>query len=104
MKTNYTNGFAVTALVLLCAGLPAVSGSIDKQVPVNRNTIVTKADLPGKSTLMARNSAVRSEAPATTAAPAKTQNTHDKKAVGRCWSRLMGMFREINLAHRTRTK
>jgi hypothetical protein len=36
--------------------------------------------------------------------PVKEQRKHDKRAIGRCWSRLMETFREINLAHRNRTK
>lgn len=101
MKTNRKKGVVLTALLLVAMTLPAVSGSIDKQVPVNRTISLTKAEMPGKNTMLARNSTAKAEAAATTTAPAKT---HDKKAVGRCWSRLMGMFREINIAHRNRTR
>lgn len=101
MKTNRVKGLAVTALMLVTMALPAVSGSIDKQVPLSRNTVLNKADMPGRNAVLVRNTTAKTESSAPAAAPVKT---HDKKAVGRCWGRLMGMFREINLAHRSRTK
>lgn len=37
-----------------------------------------------------------------TTAPVTTQKTQDKKAISRCWQRLMHMIREVNHAQHTK--
>lgn len=91
---------AMLALLLVVMMLPVTAGSIDKQVPVNRNS----SNLPYKNAMLARNTTAKSDVTAVAMTPAKDQKKHDKRAIGRCWSRLMETFREINLAHRNRTK
>lgn len=39
-----------------------------------------------------------------TAATGKSAKTEDKKTISRCWKRLMNMVREVNHAHKSRTK
>ncbi len=104
MNRKHVNDRAMLALLLVVMMLPATAGSIDRQVPVNRSSSTAKTDLPYKNADLARNTTAKSDATATTTAPAKEQKKHDKRAIGRCWSRLMETFREINLAHRNRTK
>lgn len=98
MKNN-----AVLVLLLVVMVLPAAAGSIDKQVPVNRSSSAAKTESPYKNAVLARNTTAKSDVTAVATVPAKEQKKHDKRAIGRCWSRIMGTFREINLAHRNRT-
>ncbi len=95
---------AMSVLLLVVMMLPATAGSIDKQVPVNRSNSAAKTDSPYKSAVLARNTTAKADVTTVATVPAKEQKKHDKRAIGRCWSRLMETFREINLAHRNRTK
>lgn len=104
MTRKCTKEVALIAFLLVATLLPVAAGSIDRQVPVNRSSGTAKTDMPYKNAVLARNTTTKSDATATTAAPAKEQKKHDKRAISRCWSRLMETFREINLAHRNRTK
>ena len=47
---------------------------------------------------LARNTAKKPE-PAATESTTKVQKVQDKKAIGRCWQRLMNVAREIKHAH-----
>ncbi|GAB3573200.1 hypothetical protein GCM10027578_33890 [Spirosoma luteolum] len=110
MKTKPTiclNALVAPALLIVTLLATPVRAGIDTQVPAAKNSVATSlaykpAGSDNKSALLARNTPAKSEA--TTAAPAAAAKTHDKKAIGRCWSRIMTMVREINLAHRNRSK
>ena len=105
MKTKPTiclNALVAPALLIVTLLATPVRAGIDTQVPAAKNSVATSlaykpAGSDNTSALLARNTPAKSEA----AAAAKT---HDKKAIGRCWSRIMTMVREINLAHRNRSK
>lgn len=78
------------------ATIPFIVGS----APVT--TAQTRPVSLDKTPVLAKNSS-KAE-PAVTAAVVKEQKTDDKKAIGRCWKRLMNMAREIRHAHSNTTK
>jgi len=104
MNRKHVNERAMFALLLVVMVFPVTAGSIDKQVPVTRSSSTAKTDLPYRNAVLARNTTAKSDVTAVATVPVKEQRKHDKRAIGRCWSRLMETFREINLAHRNRTK
>ncbi|MFD2572621.1 hypothetical protein ACFSUS_18420 [Spirosoma soli] len=77
-----------------------------KQSLDGRSKEITKS---AKAPVLARNTAPKTlidpvPAAKTETAKPQPQATHDKKAIGRCWKRLMNMVREVNHAQRSRTK
>lgn len=104
MNRKHMKDRAMLALLLVVMVLPVTAGNIDRQVPVNRSSSAAKTDLSYKNAVLARNTTAKPDVTAVATTQPKEQKKHDKRAIGRCWSRLMETFREINLAHRNRTK
>lgn len=111
LRKAATGYFAIALLLTY----PLVSSETDAMPARNASTMsgivapapVTRAQtrpaLLDKSPVLARNSSAKAE-PAVTTAAVKEQKTDDKKAIGRCWKRLMNMAREIRHAHTNTTK
>ncbi|UFH54964.1 hypothetical protein [Spirosoma sp. KNUC1025] len=92
-----TSLFVSTTIAMPTQGsLPAASKT-DKITAVQ---IKTEANSSSKTSVLARNTTTKTEAVATTVAPAK--KTQDKKTISRCWKRLMNMAREVSHAHRSK--
>ena len=68
------------------------SRSVSQSDPVKLNRPV----------VLARNVNSKNVSAATTATPVKSLTAEDKKAVSRCWKRLMSMVREVNHTQRTK--
>lgn len=73
------------------SAVPSTSVSATKPYKKTANT--------GINPVFVRNTSAKTE-PAT--APVATQKTQDKKAIGRCWQRLMHMIHEVNHTQRTK--
>ena len=114
MRTNLrktATGYFTIAFLLTC---PLVSSEITAMPARNTATMrFSDATAPirhaqtrpvslEKTPVLAKNSS-KAE-PAVTTAVVKEQKTDDKKAIGRCWKRLMNMAREIRHAHKNTTK
>jgi hypothetical protein len=97
-------GYVATASLVAC---PFVS-SVTVAMPTLGSYITTATTNiePVKLTktpVLARNTTASSDiTPAT--ANGKEQKQHDKKAMGRCWKRLMTMVREVAYAHHKNRK
>lgn len=97
-----TTGLFVSSTTL---AMPLQSALLTTSKPANETVLNTKAETGGlrKNTVLVRNTAAKSE-PAPTSTSTKTVvKNQDKKAVSRCWKRLMNMVREIRHAQSTKS-
>ena len=86
----------VTASLTSCPMLSSIAIQLPTQSVVKTAQSVEPVKQNENPTL-ARNTAKKTE-PAATESPAKEQKAQDKKAIGRCWKRLMNMVREVRHA------
>ncbi|GAB3555489.1 hypothetical protein [Spirosoma fluminis] len=102
-----TGWIAIGMVTMLAVTAPVGALSISdlgtKQVePTSEGRIGSGNGKLTRNPTLARNSTkVEATAKPEAAKPAVEQ---DKKAIGRCWKRLMNMVREVNHAHRNRSK
>lgn len=83
----------------LTMGTPSQVISAASTTPVSANQQYKKTANANVSPVFVRNTPAKSE-PST--APVTAKKTHDKKAISRCWQRLMHMIREVNHVQRTK--
>ena len=89
-------GYLVTASLAACPFVVSASAALPSQAALI-TTSTSRAEPPklANNLVMARNTTGKTEfAPSTTTA--KPQQTQDKKAISRCWQRLMTMVREVH--------
>ena len=94
-------GYLATASLVACPFVSSVTAAMPSQTALTTtvSSLATSDKLMGNPVLV-RSATDKPEAPTTsTTSPAKVQ---DKKAIGRCWKRLMNMAREVTHAHSTK--
>lgn len=74
---------------------------VPKETAESRPTAKTEAVKLNKPVVMAKHTGAKAGSSASTSG-AKPLTVEEKKAVSRCWKRLMGMVREVNHAHRAK--
>lgn len=92
-------GYVAIASLVACPFLSSVAVTLQTQ-PVLAGVSKAGADpvKKGETPALARNTASKPETTSTESSP-KEQKVQDKKAIGRCWKRLMNMARELRHAH-----
>ncbi|WP_461044507.1 hypothetical protein [Spirosoma harenae] len=89
----------IATSLLACPCLSSVSIAMT----ASTTSTVRLFDNPGSNnSVAAHNSTAKSDI-SPSAASTKSSKEQDKKAIGRCWKRLMTMVREVSHAHRKRT-
>lgn len=80
---------------------PANAAKPEQTVPRSAPKETVESRPAAKPVVLARNTNPKA-APVGTTTATKPLTLEEKKAVSRCWKRLMGMVREVNHAHRTK--
>jgi hypothetical protein len=100
MRTLLTKKAAACLMVTVSLVSYPILSSVALKMPTQSVVKTTQPVGPIKQSenpVMARNTAKKTESQATES-PAKEQKSQDKKAIGRCWKRLMNTVREIRHA------
>ena len=97
-------GYVATASLVACPFISSVTVAMPTQsgYTTTATTNVESVKLT-KTSVLARNTVANPEVTPTTA-NGKEPKQQDKKAIGRCWKRLMTMVREVSYAHHKNRK
>ncbi|WP_041952238.1 hypothetical protein [Spirosoma spitsbergense] len=87
----------VTASLIAYPILSSVAVKMPTQSVAKTTQLVEPIKQQSENPTLARNTAKKTES-SSTESPAKEQQVQDKKAIGRCWKRLMNMVREVRHA------
>ena len=99
---NYVAPSLIVSCLLvssLTMGTPAQTVPASPTRSVSATQPYKQTGNTGNNQVLVRNTTDRTE-PVT--APVAAQKTQDKKAMGRCWKRLMQMIRDVNHAQSTK--
>ena len=112
LQTNSVVSYLTSSLLSIgllvsstTVAMPLQSTVLITPKPAKETVLNTKTETGGlkKSAVMVRNTTTKVE-PAPTTTKSTVQKNQDKKAVSRCWKRLMTMVREIRHAQSTKSK
>jgi hypothetical protein len=91
--------YLATASLVACPFVSSVTAAMPSQLAfMTTSSSAIRADKPVGNPVLVRSASDKPDAPTTTSS-AKVQ---DKKAISRCWKRLMNMAREVTHAHHTK--
>ena len=95
-------GYIATASLVASPFLSSAATTAPAQtVFTTIHTTSTRPVRQNEDPALARNTSVKTDISAVKSTT-KEQKVEDKKAIGRCWKRLMNMAREIRQAHRNK--
>lgn len=100
-RKNALGWLLVGACVVCTSWWPANAARPEQSVLRNAPKETVESRPSAKPVVLARNTNSKTASTGTTTAT-KPLTLEEKKAVSRCWKRLMGMVREVNHAHRTK--
>lgn len=101
-KRKIAPGWLLAGACVLCTSWgPANAAKPEQSIPRTAPKETVGSRPSTKPVVLARNTNAKTASAGTTTTT-KPLTPEEKKAVSRCWKRLMGMVREVNHAHRTK--
>ena len=97
-------GYVATVSLVACPFISSVTVAMPTQSGYITTTTTNAESVKViKTSVLARNTTASSDVTPTTT-NGKEHKQQDKKAIGRCWKRLMTMVREVSYAHHKNRK